>query len=109
MSNYNPQQNNEYSEIENIFSSLKVREVFVPEFRGFREAESKVPSPYFSNFKNSQKRLISILLSVPVAISVFAVGFYFSNMNSLKPQTTQLALLEESNTRILNEIDTLDK
>ena len=109
MKNSNQIINNEYSEVEEILYSVKMREVFVPEFKGFKVSNQKANSPYFANFVNSQKRLVSIILSVPVAISVFAVGFYFSNMNSFKPQTTQLALLEESNARILSEINTLEK
>ncbi len=107
--------NTENKEIENILSSLKFKNIEVPElsFNIFNMQASvqkaSIPSTYFNSFNALQKRFISLTLSIPLAISVFAVGFYFSGFNNFtKTESSQLALLEASNKKILLEIDSLE-
>jgi hypothetical protein len=98
--------NTKYTEkdLENMFSELKYSQIKIPEFKGFSEFPKK--SPY--NFSVLERKTVAFLFAVPTFMSIFALTFYFSNPKDLQ-ENKQIALLQESNNRILQEISTLEK
>lgn len=79
------------SEISKI-KSLHFQTVDIPEF--------KIPSYGFL-----YKRAISLALAVPAFAFAFALFFYMGEINKID---NDLAQIEASNNRILNQINTLD-
>jgi hypothetical protein len=82
----------EYQEEINHLRVLSVKKVEAPDFR-------------FPSVGVVYRRAISFAFAVPAFVVAFGLFFYNSN-NSLNNQN--LAMLEESNARILSEINSLD-
>jgi hypothetical protein len=89
----------EFAEEINALKSVQFQSVQVPEF--------KIPTygrfAYLTNF--SLNRALSIAFAVPAFAIVFGFFFYNSGQSA---DNKNLSLIEESNTRILNQINTLD-
>lgn len=79
------------SEINEI-KSLKKAQMFVPSF--------KVPT-----YKELNAKILSLVLALP-AIAVFFGIFIFNGGNTENKK--EIAMLEDSNTRLINQIDSID-
>ncbi len=82
----------EYAVEINQIKSLRFETVEVPEFR-------------FPAYSFIYKKALSIAFAVPAMAFVFAFFFYIGETSKIN---SDLAQIEASNNRIINQIDTLD-
>jgi hypothetical protein len=93
-------------EIEEVLMTQNFKHVYVPAFK-FPEEIKNVKSPY--TWYKSYVQFAAPLLALPAFIFVFAFLFNGnSSSNIVKNDDKNLAMLEESNARLISQIEDLE-
>lgn len=77
----------------------------ISELQGLRFKHEPVPEFKIPGYSFVLSRAMQIAFAVPAFVAAFGFFFYLQGGD---PNGKDLSLLEESNNRILNQIDTLD-
>lgn len=106
-------QNNktEYREAKEVLKGLVLSNVKVPDVNILfnKINKEKIPSPYSQSFSFSfQRKILGLVMAVPVAIAALAVFFSFGNTGSVYLAQHD-AGLEQANSRIMNNINALEE
>ena len=91
--------NNKWEEFEQEYKE-EIAGLKTLQFKTSPVPEFKIPSYTFI-----YRRALSLAFAVPALVMVFGIFSYFQT----DPNTQKLSLLEESNNRILNQINTLEE
>ncbi len=87
----------------------KFEQEYEQEINAFKKAEfSQVAVPHFGipSFKVFNKRALSFAFAIPALVAV--LGLFLVNKTPATPYSNQIAMLEDSNTRLINQLDNLE-
>ena len=77
----------------------------IAKLKSLRYESVSTPQFQIPSYKFIYKKALSIAFAIPALAMVFAFFFYLPSVNS---NNSDLAQIEASNNRILNQIDSLD-
>lgn len=86
------------------FEQENIEEIEMLKNLSFRQVEA--PSFVIPSYGFVWNKALSFALAVPALVLVF--GLFINFNNSQAPYSKDLSLIEESNTRLLDQINTLD-
>ena len=72
-------------------------------------ARTVVPAFAAPSYRMLNARILSFALAVPALVAVFGFFFYSPGLSSTGQYPTEVAMLEDSNTILVNQINSLDQ
>ncbi len=87
----------------------KFEQEYTKEINAFKKAEfSTKVVPHFGvpSFTILNRRALTFTFAIPALMAVFAL--FVVNKAPASPYNNQIAMLEDSNTRLINQLDNLD-